>query len=308
MSELLPGELLLDVVRSARESVILAAPYIKLGTLERVAAEIRAPVLTCITRWLPVDVASGVSDLEVLDLIRGLAGAKLLVHPHIHAKYYRGDQRCLVGSANLTGRGLGWVTPANAELLVEVRQNELEHWERELVSESIPATDALREKLRNEADQLAASTWKLAIPEADSRQTEDATAPWIPLCPRPDRLWDVYEDRGEETMVTSAWSAGVQDLERLRLPRGLTRDAFYAYIVAALKRVDLVREVDRLADHGLADSEAQAFLEERLGSKAPYPSTEMWRVLKAWLVHFLGETYRLEVGQEVFVKGRDLSG
>ena len=108
-------------------------------------------------------------------------------------------------------------------------------------------------------------------------------------------------------MTTSAWESGQKDLERLRLPKGLTRDAFDAYIVTALKRVDVVKEIDRLADHGLPDARAQTVLEERLGASAPYPSTEMWRVLKGWLVHFLGETYRLEVGQEVFVKGRDIS-
>jgi hypothetical protein len=32
-----------------------------------------------------------------------------------------------------------------------------------------------------------------------------------------------------------------------------------------------------------------------------------WRVLKLWLVHFFPQTYRLETGQEVLIKGKELS-
>ncbi|MFP6740873.1 MAG: hypothetical protein VCD33_04465, partial [Alphaproteobacteria bacterium] len=66
-------------------------------------------------------------------------------------------------------------------------------------------------------------------------------------------------------------------------------------------------EIDRLASTGLTDSQACAFLAERLGPNASYPANQAWRVLKAWLVHFFPETYMLETGQEVVVKGKELS-
>ena len=44
-------------------------------------------------------------------------GAELYVHPLLHAKLYRFDDTAFFGSANLTGKALGWTAPANLELL-----------------------------------------------------------------------------------------------------------------------------------------------------------------------------------------------
>jgi hypothetical protein len=35
--------------------------------------------------------------------------------------------------------------------------------------------------------------------------------------------------------------------------------------------------------------------------------TDAWRILKQWMMHFFPEQYRIEVGQEILVKGRTLS-
>ena len=70
-----------------------------------------------VVRWLPFDIKVGVSDLEVWDIIRDRPGADLFVRQDLHAKYYRADDRCLVGSANLTGATLGLSLAPNFELL-----------------------------------------------------------------------------------------------------------------------------------------------------------------------------------------------
>jgi hypothetical protein len=65
-------------------------------------------------------------------------------------------------------------------------------------------------------------------------------------------------------------------------------------------------EIDRLASSGLNDSQAHEFLKSRLQDDAENPVEQTWRVLKAWLVHFFPQTYRLETGQEVLIKGQEL--
>lgn len=152
MSVVLPSDAVLDLMRSASSKVIVAAPYIKARTFRILLAALPEGVsdLICITRWLPEDIASGVCDIEIFEDIKKLHGdSKLLVHPHLHAKYYRAGEQCLVGSANLTGRGLGWIAPGNVELLVGLPFDfpGLREWEGTLLQSSISVTEDLRERI-----------------------------------------------------------------------------------------------------------------------------------------------------------------
>ena len=313
MREGLLGDAVLDIVRSASSNLLLVAPYIKEATLKRLFDDIPANLtsITCITRWLPVDIATGVSDLEILDLIGRFPGGRLLVHPHLHAKYYRADQRCLIGSANLTSRGLGWMTPGNVELLVELPADfaGLGEWETALLGAAVMVTQELREQIKLEAKRLTAEGVVPQLPEVNQgKRAEAPSGQWVPHCPVPERLWSVYIGRGDDKMVTSSLDAAQTDLTALAVPPGLPKNLFEAYAAGIFRQMPLIAKIDRLASKGLMDSEAHVFLEVNLGNAAPYPTDQTWRVLKAWLIYFFGETYRLEVGQEVLVKGQDVSG
>lgn len=104
----------------AREDgpIIVIAPFVKAEALRRLCAESDVPV-TLYTRWMPHEVAAGISDLEVLDLILD-TGGQIRLHPRLHAKAYLRGSTALVGSANTTLRGLGFRDPAAVELVVPV--------------------------------------------------------------------------------------------------------------------------------------------------------------------------------------------
>ena len=111
-----PWDRILALTWSATEAVI-AAPYIKEPSLRRLLEHLpQLEQLTCVTRWQAGDIAAGVSDTVVRDLVRSLGGAFRL-HPSLHAKYYRFDDGVLVGSANLTDAGLGVGRIYNLEIL-----------------------------------------------------------------------------------------------------------------------------------------------------------------------------------------------
>jgi len=312
MAVVLSGDGILELVRAANDRVVIAAPYIKSPTLRRLLDAIPETVSECIcvTRWLPEDIASGVCDLEILDDIAGARGGRLLVHPHLHAKYYSNGRDCLVGSANLTARGLGWHTPSNVELLVALPAEfeGLAEWEYELLSSAVQATEDLRNRIRRQADALKQDETPRRLPEVeDDAATEAEQTLWVPQCPTPDRLWQVYRGRGADTMVSSAFEAAQADLAALSPPQGLTQDLFSAYVAGILKQMPLLAEIDKLAAAGLTDTKAHEFLANSLGgtvSEEDY--AQVWRVVKLWLVHFFPDTYRLETGQEVLVKGREL--
>ena len=302
------GDKASQLVLAAEREVILVAPYIKAGALDRLLSSLGDHVggLTCVTRWLPEDIAAGVCDLEILEMIEGRSGG-LYVHPHLHAKYYRVDGQCLVGSANLTGRAMGWRNPANIELQVELPFDfpGIREWEGKLLSSTIKATPELRDQIKEEAAQLHDRQRFSSIPEVgDDQETADAGDTWVPRCPIPDYLWVVYSGVESGGMLQSTLDAANRDLEALQPPKGLSQPLFNAYISGIVKQMPLMLAIDELASNGLSDSEAYVFLENHLGEKTPYSPRETWGVLKTWLVHFLGSSYRVETREDVLVKGQ----
>jgi hypothetical protein len=312
MSVVVPGEAVLELVRGATSRVFIAAPYIKLPSIRRLTTEISATVRECIcvTRWLPEDIAAGACDLEIFDELACVPGGRLLIHPHLHAKYYSDGARALVGSANLTARGLGWHTPSNVELLVALPREfpGLSDWEAMLLRSAVPATEQLRDQIRAQADELRQTHPVQNIPDVGNEAEEEPdTRLWVPLCPTPERLWGVYRGHGADTMVSSAFEAARADLAALAPPQGLTVNLFTAYIAGILRQMPILVEIDKLAATGLTDGRAHDFLADCFKETPEQINPDQtWRVIKRWLVYFLPEVYRLETSQEVLVKGREL--
>ena len=98
------GNKLSEILMNATRDVVIVAPYIKNYALQRLVSNMSEKLtsVTCVTRWLPEDIASGVCDLDIFSTLNGTQGGRLLVQSNLHGKYYRGDDRCLIGSANLT--------------------------------------------------------------------------------------------------------------------------------------------------------------------------------------------------------------
>ena len=306
------GDMVLNAIRTASRDLLLVAPYIKSASLEKAIDSISSESISliCVTRWLPGDIAAGVCDLDIFDQISEYPDGKLLIHPHLHAKYYRADHRCLIGSANLTSRRMGWITPANVELLIELPADfeGLEEWEQRLLASAIPASRELQEKIRLESEWIIANHVRPDFPDSENIEDDGQFASqWFPRCPVPDRLWEVYSGQAQDIMVTGALEAARMDISALAVPPGLPKKLFDAYVTGILKYMPMVIEIDSLAARALPDSDACRLIVDRLGDKAPYPAEEMWRVFKAWLTYFFPEEYRLEVKQEILVKGRHIS-
>lgn len=140
------GKALIDLVSHAEREVVLVAPFIKQPTLRRILNSVPQNVtMTCVTRWEPLEILAGVSDIEVWELLRTRPQASLHLRMSLHAKYYRSDQCVLVGSANLTDAALGWSQRANLELLIPISADEedIVEFERELMNSSVVVDQSL---------------------------------------------------------------------------------------------------------------------------------------------------------------------
>lgn len=309
MSEL-PGDQLLSLCRGAQGPVVLVAPFIKVGAFTRVldATPAALPV-TCVTRWRPEEVAAGVSDLEVLDRVRSRPEARLFLHPHLHAKFYRAGSIALLGSANITGRALGWSEPANLELLVEVDPlaPHLQAFETALFSSVLQADEAIRD-----AVAIAASALKAALPPAPSWTREFvpgqvvSSAFWLPMCPRPDLLYRVYSETIGDRLLANARGLGEQDLAFLGAPPGLIEPAFNGYVAAMLRQVRWIQDLDRLTNQGLTDHMAAETIARSLPPEHDVSPEDLWGVTKEWLMHFFPGDYDRVPAGEMLRKRRRL--
>ncbi len=303
----MPGDQLLKLMSSAEERVVLVAPFIKAEALQRILEAIPnpGPQIDCVTRWQPEDIVDGVCDLEIFELVAERANARLWKHPNLHAKFFRGDESCLIGSANLTGRALGWRLPTNLELLVDLDMSMpgLQVWEDSLLSNCIPVTVELRDQVAKDAEELAARRPKL--PSMDVEHDEDPSFRWIPLCPSPERLFKVYSGELDDAkMVRSAFEFAKRDLRSLGPPKGYSEKNFLNYVADRLRNLEVIQKVVSASNAGLSDVQAADLIADYIDPSLTIDAGDAWKILKRWMMHFFPEEYRIEVQQEVFVKSR----
>lgn len=291
------GSALERICQEASDEVLLVAPFVKASALARLLESISETAkLTCVTRWRPADIMAGVSDLEVFSIIDGHGGT-LWLRQGLHAKYFRGDDNVLVGSANLTDSALGWSSNPNLELLINVdlRENGLEEFEKTLFKAAVQVDKNLYETFLESADN-----WKLSAHLEDHRDVllEETFSfeprlnleSWVPSCRSPADLFRVYQPFGSEVIPTETLRAGKLDLAILRPPLGLTADEFKGVIAASLLAIPIFNSIDRFVIEPRRFGEVREYLQQEF-ALSHEESTRAWQTIIRWIRHFLPERY-----------------
>lgn len=238
-----------ELLSSARERVVLAAPFIKNEVFAAALAAIgdRDVELLCVTRWAVMEIAAGISDPEIAEIAEQDDRVTIVLCHDLHAKLYVADERCLVGSANLTGRATGRRIPKNLELLVEVpvEHPEVQSALRQIQQTSLPADAEMARQLREQANLLVSDVDRPDfVVVAD--ELNAPRAPWRPETRVPLRLYRVY--RGLKCDYPNEILAGVaRDLAHLDIQPGLDEAAFSG---AVRSRLYELPEVAALAARG----------------------------------------------------------
>ncbi len=229
-------------------TVVIASPYIKEDSLQRLL-DISSQVLslTCVTRWSPTDLRAGVSDASAREIIVKRGGSFLL-HPALHAKYYRFDDEVLIGSANLTGSGLGLVANPNLEILFPPSNafNLLE-FERILLSKSRIVTDSEYERWTSIPVKTQSP---VVVPES-------LILAWRPMTRDPEDLWLVYSEKQEDDLPEEILKKIDYDLSAVLAPPNLDHSTFSAWISSAFLASPFVSDVLNISD----DAGPKAFIQ-----------------------------------------------
>ena len=281
------GDELLSACQSAKTEVVLAAPFIKLRALQRLISVIAPQVpVTVIVRFLPTDLAAGVTDFEIVEYLRKRENTQLRGHSVIHAKLYRIDDRVMIGSANLSDRALGWHYKPNLELLLEVHSGNaiVREIEKRILRTSYPLTAEIASAVFAAAQRLS--------PPASPEGTETAEAAgnerlWIPACMRPQILWEVQKHGDFAGATRRVVEAAKRDLAYLSIPDGLDKSSFEDVAQGIFKSSPFYELLaTALVGAGLTDQEGAAWLDRECGSHLDESAADTWVTVKNWLRHF----------------------
>ena len=302
------GDDLAALFREARQQVLIVAPFIRSNPLARLFDCIRSDVdITVVTRWRPVDLLVGASDLGVYDLAAS-RNVLLYLRNDLHAKMYASDETCLLGSANVTLTALGWRTPANLEILTPVERTSpnVVAFEKALFSRVTRATVAQRNRLQALLDRLQGMPI-LRGPQAEFRLRKGPLpSDWWPRVRNPEELFLLY--RGDHDMSQRTLQIMEIELGRIELIPGMDEEAFRDWVGAAISATPLVEGVIRVIDaEGHVSEDVVANLLEELDISATgYPPRQLLEILQRWLTYFLPGQYETVQDSVKLIKSRPL--
>ncbi len=307
------GEELRQFCLQAKHEILLVAPFVKLDALERVLAQVQLDVrVTCVTRWRLEEIAADVSDIDVWQVIKARADASLWLRSDLHAKYYRADESCLIGSANITATALGWTPRPNYELLIPIPMGEgLAEFERRLFAGGVQVDQATYERVQAIVEDFHPSN--IIVPGGERRSVSIAEAIhigpgpecWVPTLRTPEKLYVAYQGN-LDALTTAARQTTLNDLAMLSIPPRLSQTQFEGYVGAALLQFPIIKRVDAFVAEPRRFGEVKALLAKLpcAESQRDFDAATAWQTMMRWLLHFLPTRYELSVPRytEVFVR------
>lgn len=284
------GDRLVELLASATQNVLICAPFVKTGVLTRLLQAIPSHVpIRVVTRWLVSEIAVGVSDLEVLDVVAAREGARLDLLDRLHAKIYVADSVALVGSANLTGAALGWSDRPNLELLTTLpTTNEAIRQFFEQLAEARPATIEERDRIRGLADALNVPELNLA---SDAATTGPAVL-WLPRLAAPARLYQAYMPQTRDRLAATVLEAALSDLDSLGIPARLPELAFRQAVADAFERMPAVQRLLAAAADDLRDADGADIIRQ-MPVASDLDAEQQWLIVREWMTSFLGDRYEI---------------
>lgn len=286
------GERIRLLFEDVHGDVSIIAPFIKLDALNSLLSVIPSNShLRCITRWIPREIAAGVSDLQIFEVLVRRGNASVFLVDNLHAKMYIAGSRCLVGSANLTLAGLGERGhQSNIEVLVEtdIRNPGIISTLDEIASVQRVATIQIAESARILADLFAEEG------ESDTR----VTSSWLPGSRIPQHAFRLYSapptgfiGRAERTLL----------IDLASFQPGLDEEQFQQSVRSTLYSIPIVGQfLESTRDVSLSLSDVYSVLQMDIED---YLSIEdRWYALVQWMAHFFPEKVIIQERTELTLR------
>lgn len=290
------GDEIVRILSAAKSEVIIVAPFIGKSALSRLVDALPPDIESrVVTRWRPEDIIAGVSDLRILDITK-TRGIPLFLRNDLHAKLYVADNKCLVGSANVTETALGWRAPSNLELLVPVDREDLiiREFIGDLFQNTVLANDLQRYRLQRLLDDVGPQENFGISSVVDASTPNLLPVSWTPTIKTPEDLYALYSG-DEQRVLRSAIDVTRTELRRFRVPYGLNEANFRLWIGAMLAQTPIVEKtINYIEQNAYISENIFHDLLSNVGADAEeYPVRDRMIVLQRWLEYFLAGDYEL---------------
>ncbi len=278
--ELTQGERIRALFRNAKERIEIIAPFIKTQALESLLDEIPSDIhLRCVTRWLPGEIAAGVSDPEILDILEERGNFTLTLVDNLHAKIYIADEECLAGSSNVTLSGLGETA---SEVNVEVLVTSTIH-DPGIVStlSEVAQFERLATRVQSEAARRLADSF-LYEP---SRDVYDLF--WFPRSRHPGRAFRLYS-KPPAGYVVVADQILLNDLAASNLQPGYTEAEFRHEIRFLLAELPLATAILNATEDTIL-TQADAWSQIEYFAINGFTPSDLWNAFVEWMAYFYSD-------------------
>ncbi len=248
---------------------------------------------------LDVPTCPGVSDLEVWNLIKERPNSHLSLISNLHAKYYRIDDSCFVGSANLTKAALAWSAMSNLEFLVEIstQNDDAKAFEACLLENCIKVDQNLYEEIAQKLENI--KDWLppfLILDEGGSTFREShqnihnvpILDKWILSLRNPEDLYLAYSGQVDK-LTTISREFALCDLDAFIIHKGLPRPIFETNIAIQLLEKPIIRSLDSYFETPHRFGEVTNFLQSKLGETEDID--RVWQTIMRWLRYFFPDRH-----------------
>ena len=270
------GDRIRALFGGSQGEVTIIAPFIKVGALISLLEVMPHDThLRCVTRWLPREVAAGVSDPEILDVLEERGSFTLTLVDSLHAKLYIAGEDCLAGSSNVTLPGLGETSDGNIEVLVATTTQDpgVASALDDIAGAERPATRTLAEATRRLADSLAQPA-----PILDGEES------WFPHSRRPEHAFRLYSSP-PTGFVLETDRILLSDVAGSNVPTGLTENRFQTEIRTLFATIPLAEALlNATEDVTLTRADAHPHLE--LLASDDFSTNDLWLAFVKWMVYF----------------------
>ncbi|MCY3667639.1 MAG: phospholipase D family protein [Gemmatimonadetes bacterium] len=294
------GRRIRALFENTEDDVSIIAPFIKVDALRLLLEVFPSEThLRCVTRWLPKEVAAGVSDPEILDVLEKRGNFSLSLVDTLHAKLYIAGDRCLVGSANVTHAGLGERGDSNnIEILVDTTIDDpgVVQTLGEISKTERPATRDIAQITRRLADSLSASVSSTAAIEIL----------WSPVSRRPQDAYLLYT-QPPSGFTTAADRTLLNDLAKANLQPGLEEDKFRSAIRSLLQAIPIAENFLKITeDTTLTFADTHSYFKEIAGDQ--FSANELWLAFVEWMAYFFNDQVMRQEITEIALRRAQILG
>lgn len=289
------GDRIRKLFSEAQNSVAIITPFVKVKALRSLLDAVSPDAhIRCVTRWLPEEVASGVSDPSIIYDLQERGNYILTLVDGLHAKIYIADDKCLTGSANTTSRGLGDIDDSNIEILIESTIDE---------PEVITVLSEIAEAEKVASVELAEKIMALAISLPQPHQPLGGTKFWFPRSNRPEKAFTFYSS-SPASHLSVVDRILICDLEKANIPQGLSEQEFMFEVRSLLSEIPLADALlDVTTDITLTRADVHPQISQLTTEE--FSANDLWRSFVNWMVYFFPDkVMRQEISEVALRRAR----